>query len=286
MTGSSARALRKKGVNLLAGRALTANMYPLTATELGETFSLKQSIRCGHLPMAYTAASDQEREAYLKAYIQAYIREEVHQEGLTRNISAFSRFLEIASFSHGSVVNYTEIGRELGRNRKVVENYFSILEDLLLGCTLPVFRKRAKRDMTARPKFYFFDTGIYQTLRPRGPLDSFSEISGPAIEGLFLQEVRAHNEYHRYGYELFFWRTTSNIEVDLVLYGVRGLKAFEIKHAQRIREKDLKGLQAFGADYPSAQLYVIYMGTKTEYHGRITVLPFDWALTHMQELLS
>ena len=143
----------------------------------------------------------------------------MQQEGLTRNIGAFSRFLEIASFSHGSVVNYTEIGREIGKNRKVVENYCSILDDLLIGCMVPVFRKRAKRNLSTRPKFYFFDTGIHQTLLPRGPLDNYSEISGPAMEGLFLQEVRAHNGYYGYGYELFFWRTASNLEVDFVLYG-------------------------------------------------------------------
>jgi len=285
MTGSSARSLRKKGVNLLAGRALTAHMYPLTAMELETAFSLEKSVRFGHLPSAYTITSDQEREAYLKSYVQTYIYQEVLQEGLTRNIGAFTRFLETASFSHGSVINYSEIARDIGRNRKVVENYFSILEDLLLGFTIPVFRRRAKRNMSVHPKFYFFDTGVYQTLRPRGPLDNYSEVSGPALEGLFIQEVRAYNEYHNCGYEIFFWRTAAHMEVDLVLYGRNGLKAFEIKHAQKVRGKDLKGLMAFGSDYPAAKLFLIYLGSRTEYHGNITILPFEWALKHMHELL-
>jgi predicted AAA+ superfamily ATPase len=285
MTGSSARSLRREGVNLLAGRALTTHMYPLTALELHKSFSLEKSIRFGHLPTAYTISSDQEREAYLESYVQTYVNQEVLQEGLTRNIGAFSRFLEIASFSHGSVINYSAIGREVGLHRKVVENYFSILEDMLLGFTVPVFRRRAKRTMSVRPKFYFFDTGVYQTLRPRGPLDSYSEVSGPAVKGLFIQEVRAFNEYNHLGYELFFWRTASRIEVDLVLYGKHGLKAFEIKHAKRIHQKDLNGLKAFGADYPDAQLYLIYLGSKPEYHGNIKVLPLSHVLTHMSELL-
>lgn len=286
MTGSSARSLRKKGVNLLGGRALTSFMYPLTAREMGKDFSLKQSIRFGHLPAACTIETDQERNAYLKSYVQTYISQEVLQEGLTRNIGAFSRFIETASFSHGSVINYSEIAREVGLNRKVVENYFSILEDLLLSFTLPVFRKRAKRTLSVRPKFYFFDTGIYQTLRPRGPLDSYSEISGPALEGLFIQEVLAHNAYHSCGFNTYFWRTASHVEVDLVLYGKNGLKAFEIKHAKTVRRKDLKGLKAFKSDYPSAQLYLIFLGPRKEYHDDITALPLDWALTHMDELLS
>ncbi|MBL7006536.1 MAG: ATP-binding protein [Spirochaetia bacterium] len=286
LTGSSARSLRKKGVNLLAGRAVTSHLYPMTAMELKDSFSLERAVRYGHLPTVCTDMNENEYKAYLSSYVQTYIQQEVLQEGLTRNIGAFARFLETASFSHGSVINYSEVAREVGQHRKVVESYFSILEDLLLGWMLPVFRKRAKRNMSVHPKFYFFDTGIYQILRPRGPLDSYSEISGAAIEGLLIQEIRACNEYYLSGYELFYWRTSTNIEVDLVLYGEHGLKAFEVKHADHIRDRDLRGLETFGFDYPEAQLYLIYRGTRKEYHGRITVLPITWALTHMPELLA
>jgi predicted AAA+ superfamily ATPase len=285
MTGSSTRSLRKRGVNLLAGRALTSYMFPLTAMELGSAFVLEDSIRFGHLPMVYSFDTQEEKLSYMSSYVQTYINQEVQSEGYTRNIGAFTRFLEIASFSHGSIINYSAIGKDAGINRKVVENYFSILEDMLLGMMLPVFRKRAKRDMRTAPKFYFFDTGIYQSLRPKGPFDSYSEISGPAVEGLFIQDVRAYNDYQRLGYELYYWRTRSNIEVNLVLYGQRGIKAFEIKHAKTVRPKDLRGLKAFGEDYPEAQLFIIYLGSTKQYHGNITALPLDWALRHLDEIL-
>jgi predicted AAA+ superfamily ATPase len=283
LTGSSARSLRRKGVNLLAGRALTRHMFPLTAIELGEDFSLEQSIRYGHLPAVF---SEPDKSAYLRSYVSTYLKEEVLQEGLTRNIGAFSRFLETASFSHGSLITYTEIAREMGLNRKVVENYFGILEDLLLSVQLPVFVKRAKRRITAHPKFYFFDTGVYQALRPRGPLDSYTEVSGPAVEGLFLQDAMAVNSYLQLGYQFYFWRTSSGREVDFILYGPGGLKAFELKHTDKIRTGDMKGLAAFKADYPEAETFLIYTGERTEYHGGITVLPLSRALKHMDSLLK
>ena len=163
LTGSSARKLITKGVNLLGCRALIYPFHQLTALEFGKDFNLKHSLTFGQLPSVYKEADP---KAYLESYVKAYLREEVQQEGLTRNLGAFSRFLEAASFSQGAIVNTSSVARECGIERKVVENYFSILEDLLIGYKVPVFTKKAKRRMTAHQKFYFFDVGIYRTLRP------------------------------------------------------------------------------------------------------------------------
>ncbi len=141
MTGSSARSLRRRGVNLLAGRALTSFLHPLTAAELGEDYQLDHSLQYGQLPCAYTETNP---KAYLESYVQTYLREEIQQEGLLRNLAAFTRFLEAASFSQGSILNVSNVSRECAVERKVVENYFSILEDLLLGVRLPVFTKKSK----------------------------------------------------------------------------------------------------------------------------------------------
>ena len=151
-TGSSARKLRRQGVNLLAGRLLTYSMYPLTHLELGDDFDLQHSLRYGHLPTAYVRKSPKK---YLESYISTYLQEEVQQEGYTRNLSGFIRFLEVASFSQGQVINMAKIARECHIQSKVVENYFSILEDLMIGYKLPVFTKKAKRRMIRHSKFYF-----------------------------------------------------------------------------------------------------------------------------------
>lgn len=283
LTGSSARSLRKKGSNLLAGRALTYHMHPLTARELGDDFDLSSSLKYGLLP---SIPSEQDPDRFLHSYVKTYIREEVLQEGLTRNIGAFARFLELASLSQGSVLNMSEIAREAHINRKVVEEYFVILEDLLIARRLPIFMKRAKRRMSSHPKFYFFDVGVFRTIRPMGPLDSPAEAEGPGLETLFLQEMSAYNDYFDFKYEFYFWRTSSGQEVDFILYGPKGLYAFEIKRSQQLSSHDFNGLRAFLGDYPEAKGYLIYGGNREEYRDGIKAIPIQEALKKLPDLIS
>jgi len=283
LTGSSARSLRRKGINLLAGRALDYRMHPLTCQEMQKSFSLEQALQFGLLPAVYNAADPKH---YLSTYITAYLREEILQEGITRNIAEFSRFLEIASFSQGALLNLSEIARESGIERRTVNEYFSILGDLLIGFELPAFTKRAKRRLMTHSKFYYFDTGIYRTLRPKGPFDRADEIDGPALETLFFQHLRAINDYFRLGYTFYFWRTSNQAEVDFIAYGERGLLAFEIKRSKTILPKDLKNLKLFQSDYEMAHLFMLYGGEHEEYYDNIRVLPFTKALFQLKEILE
>jgi uncharacterized protein len=283
LTGSSARKLRRSGVNLLAGRARTLAMHPLTAVELGERFDVERSIRLGHLPTVY-AVDDPER--YLAGYVGTYLREEVMAEALTRNLDAFSRFLTAASFSQASVLSTSTVARDSGVARKTVEGYFDLLEDLLIAFRLPVFQRRAKRELTSHPKFYFFDTGVYRAIRPRGPLDPVEEIDGPAIETLVAQELRAINDGLNLGYALSFWRTRSGQEVDFVLYGERGLVAIEVKRSHRYDSRDLAGLRTFGTDYPMADRYLFYGGQREYEVDGIRVIPLAQALPLLPEILG
>ncbi len=283
LTGSSARKLRRSGVNLLAGRARSAAMHPITAYELGEQFDITRSISFGHLPTAQTAADAQR---YLAGYVGTYVREEVMAEALVRNLDGFSRFLTAASFSQASVLSVTTVARDSGVNRKTVEGYFDLLDDLLIAFRLPVFQRRAKRDLTTHPKFYFFDAGVFRAVRPKGPLDPHEEIDGAAIETLVAQDLRATNDALQLGYQLSFWRTRSGQEVDFVLYGERGLLAIEVKRSSVFRDRDLAGLQAFGEDYPVAQRFLFYGGDREYLVDGIRVLPLTKALRELPDLLS
>lgn len=283
LTGSSARALRKKGVNLLAGRAHHYWMHPLIAQEMGEDFELARAVELGLLPAVWVK---EEPEKFLQTYVESYLREEVQQEGLTRNVGAFSRFLEIASFSQGCEVNTSAIAREVGVTRHLIDSYFDIVEDLLIGYRLNPFTKRAKRRLTAHAKFFFFDTGVYRTLRPMGPLDKPEEADGAALETLFLQSVRAINDYQNLEYEIYYWRTATGLEVDFVMYGKNGIFAFEIKRTKNITSKMLYGLREFKKDYEMATVYLLYLGDKREYHGDVTVIPFEEALRELPKLVN
>lgn len=284
LTGSSARKLKRGGANLLGGRARTRTMHPLTAEELGPAFSLAHSLRFGQLPTVYVAADP---GPYLDAYVGTYLREEVMQEALVRNVGAFGRFLQAASFSQAAVLNLTRVAEECALPRKTVESHFDLLEDLLLGARLPVFQKRAQRRMSQHPKFFYFDVGVFRSLRPKGPLDTPGEIDGACLETLVFQELRAHIAARSLGYDLYFWRTLDGLEVDFVLYGEAGFLAIEIKRSAHIREPDLRALRAFKADYPMART-LLFCGVEQRMYREpgIELWPLGEALQSLGAILS
>ncbi len=213
LTVSSSRKLKRVGGDLLADRALLRHLHPFMAAELGEFFSLKRALQEGMLPIVLDAPVPSD---LLRTYVGMYLKDEIQAEGLVRSLESFSRFLEIISFSHATILNITNVARECEIKRKTVEGYIEILEELLLAFKLPVFAKRAQRALSTHPKIYLFDTGVFRALRPRGPLDRVEEIEGVALEGLVAQHLRAWNDYSTEKHDLAFWRTRSGLEVDFV----------------------------------------------------------------------
>ena len=283
LSGSSARKLKRGGANLLAGRAILYHMHPLTAIEIGQSFDVKKALQFGLLPHSYLQNNAKD---FLESYMVTYLKEEVLQESLVRNISGFSRFIEIASFSQGNQLNLTAIAQECSISQKIVREYFEILEDLLIAVQIPCFTKRAQRKLVQHPKFYYFDAGVYQYIRPRGPLDLPEEIGGAAFETLFLQNLRAIIDYERLDLKIYFWRTATQVEVDFIVYGENGLFAFELKSTRHIRNKDLSSLKIFKTDYPIARCYLIYTGDHAEQRGDIRILPIRDALLQLSTLLK
>ena len=272
LTGSSARKLRRGGVNLLAGRALLCHLHPFMASELGDEFKLADALKNGLIPLITTAADPVKKMA---AYLRLYLNEEVQAEGLVREIDTFARFLETISFSHGALINVSNIARECRISRKSIENYLSVMEDLLLACSLPVFTRRARRAMTTHPKFYLFDTGVFQHLRPKGPLDSVHEIDGIALEGLVMQHLKAWSEYSDGNIQCFFWRTKGGSEIDFVVYGESHFYAIEVKNAAHVNTKHLRTLKTFCRDYPEARPLFLYRGKDKLMIDGISCWPVD-----------
>jgi len=270
LTGSSARKLKRTGVTLLAERVRMKRMHPFVAAELGKNFDLNHALQHGLIPVVLDSAQP---AASLNAYIDLYIREEVRMEGLTRNIGNFSRFLEAISFSHGSVLNISNISRDCQVQRKLAEGYLHILEDLLLAFRVPVFTRKAKRAVSRHPKFYFFDAGVYSSLRPSGPLDRPEEKTGAALEGLIAQHLRAWMDYKHPDCRLFFWRTSSGPEVDFVVYGPDIFWAVEVKNAADVRPEDIRALKTFGEDYPEAKRILVYRGKERLKREGILIVP-------------
>jgi uncharacterized protein len=282
LTGSSARKLRRGGVDLLAGRALNLTMHPFMAAEV-PTFDLDRALEIGMLPLV-VGSSDP--VATLHAYATLYLDEEVKLEGWARDIGRFARFLETVTFSHGAVLNVANVAREAQAERKTIVAYIEILEDLLLAFRLPVFTRRAKRETTQQPKFYLFDAGVFRSLRPRGPLDRPSEIGGAALEGLVAQHLRAWIAYSPGDTKLFFWRTRSGVEVDFVVYGDLGFMAIEVQNATTVRSNDLRPLRTFMEDYPEAKPLLLYRGREELMIDGIRCMPVEKFLRSLTPLVT
>ena len=272
LTGSSARTLRRGGVNLLAGRAILRTMHPFMAGELGSGFDLRTALSLGTIP---TVLSSSDPPGALSAYASLYVEQEVRAEGLARDVGSFSRFLEAIAFSHAATLNVSEVARECETSRSTVSGYVELVEDLLLAFRLPVFTRRAKRRLVAHPSFFYFDCGVFRSLRPSGPLDRPAEIAGPALEGLVAQHLRAWLAYSETDGGLYYWRTRGGAEVDFVLYGTPGIWGIDVMNADRIRPANLRGLRAFGDEYPEARRILLYRGEQRLVRNRVLCLPVD-----------
>lgn len=270
MTGSSARKLRREVGNLLGGRALLRLMPPFFATELGKGFHLEMALKVGLIPMIYEAKDPEEK---IRNYVGVYLREEVMAEGLVRQVGHFARFLEVLSFSHAQILNVNDVARETLIKRTTVDNYLEILEDLLIGFRLSVFTRKAKRALIHHPKFYYFDVGVYRSLRPQGPLDKEAELEGPALEGLVAQNLRAWVQAQKETHQFCFWRTKSQVEVDFVIYGPKGFWAIEVKRGADVHGQDLKALRLFCEEYPEAKPLFLYLGKERRKVEGIDCIP-------------
>lgn len=250
LTGSSARKLKRTGINLLPGRIWQKKLFPLVYPELGDARVLERLQR-GSLP---GIIDSQEYRQELKNYVGLYLDEEVRAEGLIRGVGDFSRFLTVAALCNCQQLNFTEIASDTGIKVNTVRAYFEILEDTLIGSLLPSFRKTKTRKAVATPKFYFFDHGIVNALLSHFEITEQSELYGKALEHLLFLEIRAYLSYRERDEELTFWRTHSKFEVDFVIGDKIGI---EVKASSRVTERDEKGLRALAEEIPLQRRIIV-----------------------------
>jgi len=268
LSGSSPRKILRSGANLLGGRALRYELYPLISMEI-PNFNLMRALNNGLLPRHYLSANPKK---LISAYIGSYLRDEIMAEAKIRNIVSFSRFLEMAAFSNGEIVNYTNIATECGVSAPTVKEYFQILEDTLTGRFLPSFQKKPKRRVILAPKFYYFDVGIANYLLKRNKIERGSEIFGKAFEHFIYQEIFAHNSYSGLNYPISYWRTASQIEIDFVLGDHEA--AIEVKSTEMANLRHLKGLKSFSDEYKVKKSILISNDPYPRKIGTIWILPW------------
>jgi len=266
LTGSSARKLRRGGINLLGGRARVKYLHPLTYSELGDRFDLYQAMERGLLPSIYFS---DDPKADLEAYAGLYLQQEIMAEGVTRNIPAFSRFLKIAAHSNGGIVNFTNIASDAQVARTTVYEYYEILKDTLILRELPPWRRTVKRKPLASSKYYFFDVGIVSALQGRPFLPGTPEF-GEAFETFLMHELACRSDYVS-GAPLSFWRSTSGFEVDFI---IGDHTAVEVKAKENVSPQDLKSLRALGEEKQFKRYLCVCLEPRSREVDGIRILPF------------
>lgn len=276
MTGSSARKLRKAGVNLLGGRAMTLNLHPLTHEELKEDFKLDDAMRFGTLPNIVLEDGTTGKSRLLKAYVKTYLEQEIKEEAITRNIPVFERFLELASFENGNVLNYQNISRECAISSKTVKEYFHMLDDTLMGFFLLPYLKSHRERLTSHPKFYFFDCGVVTALRKdlSSELISGTPPFGNAFEHWVIVEMKRILDYREREYSLSYFRTADGAEVDVILEFGKDVWAIEIKSAVAPQSKDAKGLRSFTGDHEYKRAICVCQTPRAYSVNNIEFLPW------------
>ena len=252
LTGSSGRKLRRGASNLLAGRAFVYNLYPLTVPELQDAFHLADALRWGTLPKIYALDRVEDKQAYLRAYALTYLKEEIVAEQIVRRLDPFRHFLEVAAQVNGTIINYTNVARDVGADPKTVISYFSILEDTLVGFLLPAFHRSIRKQQRANPKFYYFDPGIKRALERtlEVPLRSGTYDYGKAFEHFIVTQIMHLARYRYPDWRLSYLQTTGGAEIDLVIERP-GLPValVEIKSTDRVDQRDVRNLARFSRDF-------------------------------------
>jgi predicted AAA+ superfamily ATPase len=290
LTGSSARKLKRGAANLLAGRAFVYHLYPLTAEELKDSFDLNRALAFGTLPKVWNFSDDSDRRRFLKAYSNTYLKEEVWGEQLIREIEPFRRFLQVAAQLHGQVLNYSKISRDVGVDDSTIRNYYSILEDTLVGFLLPGYSGSERKQLRQAPKFYLFDNGVRRALAGTVDYDIVpaSYEYGIAFEQLVVCEIMRRVAYVERDIQYSYLATEGGAEIDLVLKaGPKVLALIEIKSAHKINPShDLRHLAAMKTDFRNATPFCLYNGDSRMKEENIEILPWMFGVERIVELVE
>ncbi len=268
LSGSSPRKILRSGGNLLGGRAVRNELYPLVSAEIPE-FNLLRALNNGLLPRHYNSDNPSK---LISSYIGSYLRDEIQAEARIRNVVSFSKFLETAAFSNGEMVNYSNIASECGVSSPTIREYYQILEDTMTGRFLNSYQKNPKRRVILAPKFYYFDVGIANFLLKRSRIEPGSEAFGKAFEHFIYHELYSHSHYSDLNYQISYWRTASQLEVDFILGDNQ--VAIEVKSSGMVNSRHLKGLKSFGEEYKVRKSIVVSMDPNPRKIDNILILPW------------
>lgn len=273
LTGSSARKLKQKDVNLLAGRALIRRMHPFTAHEIDNKFNIEIALKYGMLPNVWNLEGEEDKKDYLFSYVETYLKEEIQQEALTRNLPAYSAFLEHMALRNSHVINLQSLSQQIGIARTTIKGYLEILEDTLLGYSLRPVRLKAKVKEVSTPKFYFFDSGVVRTLSHSLDESLGCDEKGSLLETYVLHELMSFSDYQTKRWQFYYWGTPTESEVDFVVSSGRTSIGIEVKSSKEWNKNFSHGLNILLDSQKIKKAYGVYMGEELIKKDRILIIP-------------
>lgn len=281
LSGSSARKLKHGGANLLAGRAFVNHLFPLTAREIGERFSLASALAWGTLPRIYSLDSSEDKRDFLRAYTHTYLKEEITEEQVVRRLDPFRRFLIVAAQMSGQILNFSKIAREVGASAPTVQTYFEILEDTLVGFLLEPFHESVRKRQRENPKFYFFDTGVQRALNNTLTVELRPQTYafGIAFEHFVINEINRLQSYAKKDWRLSYLRTKDGVEIDLIVERPGIKRALvEIKSTEQVTEDDVRALQRFEKDISNSEAFCLSLDPRPKRIGAVRCFPWPRGL--------
>jgi len=288
LTGSSARKLKRGQANLLAGRAFTYQLHPLTIHELSKQFDLQTALSYGTLPKIYHLENNENRKDFLSSYAQTYLKEEILAEGLVRNLPAFRRFLPLAAQENGNIISWSNLASDLGLDSKTIRSYFEILEDTLVGFLLPAYSKSIRKRQKSHPKFYLFDPGVKRALAGELSFELVPRTSeyGLAFEHFFILEIMRLANYKKWECS-FAYFATHDIEIDLVIEKFHHPPVFiEIKSSNKIKGSMLSPLISIVREIKGAKGFCLCQEKTRRKVENILVLPWQETRSALEEVFG
>lgn len=277
LTGSSARRLKKGGANLLAGRAFVYNLYPFSFLEVESEFQLNQALQYGLLPKVFQYNSEESKQRFLEAYTNTFLKEEIWVEKFVRELEPFRYFLEVAAQSNGKMINFSNIARDIGSNDNTVKNYYSILEDTLIGSFLQPYQHSFRKRLSKSPKFYFFDPGVVRVLTGNIelPIPEKTSAYGEVFEHFIISQCQLLASYFHRNYRFSYLATKDGSEIDCVVERP-GLPILfiEIKSTDIVEERHVKSLNQLAKDFGNCEAVCFSRDSYVKQYGNVTVYPW------------
>ncbi len=278
LTGSSARKLKRGGANLLAGRAFVYHLFSFSFIELNQKFNLQEALEWGLLPKIIDYSTNDHRYHFLQAYANTYLKEEIWAEQFIKNLDPFRRFLEVAAQMNGKIINYTKVARDVGVTDHTAKEYFSILEDTLIGFFLEAFHHSFRKRLHTKPKFYFFDTGVTRALARmlRIPLHESTSAYGEVFEHFIILECMKLATYYNLDYRFSYLMTKDDLEIDLVVDRPGKPHLFiEIKSGKDVQPESLRALKLAARDFQHCEAVCFSRDPYTKKYDDIYVYPWQ-----------